>query len=249
MKEDNIMANKLNTNSNVYTIVYASVMVVIVAFLLAFVASALKPTQDANVAIDKKSQILASLNIRGLQTTEVEAKYGEVVLKDIIYGADAAEVKADGEEEGHDKQGFKVENKEITDANRPLYICNVDGATKYVIPVSGAGLWGGIWGYIALDDDCETVYGTYFSHESETAGLGARITEEWFQTSFNGKKIMASGGDDIMLSVVKKGKEGNLDPSNYVDGITGATLTSDGVNNMIHTCLTRYKDILNSYKK
>lgn len=239
----------LDTNSNAYTIIYASVMVVIVAFLLAFVASALKPTQDANVAIDKKSQILASLNIRGLQNTEVEAKYSEVVLKDIIYGASADEVTADGEMEGHDKQGFVVENKAITDSNRPLYVCSVDGATKYVIPVSGAGLWGGIWGYIALDDDCETVYGTYFSHESETAGLGARITEDWFQTSFNGKKITASGSDDIMLSVVKKGKEGNLDPSNYVDGITGATLTSDGVNNMIHTCLARYKDILNAYKK
>ena len=103
---------------------------------------------------------------------------------------------------------------------------------------------------MALDEDCETVYGTYFSHESETAGLGARITETEFQSKFQGKKLFA--GDDkskVALSVVKKGKEGDLSADNYVNGITGATLTSDGVNNMIQKCLNDYQDILESLKK
>lgn len=227
---------KLNTNGNAYTIIYASVMVILVAFLLAFVASALKPTQDANVEKDKKSQILAALNIRDVE--DVESKYAEVIKKDVIYGADAAQgVKAEN-------GGFAVENKNITADNRPLYIAEVNGETKMVVPVKGAGLWGGLWGYVAVNADGETVFGTYFSHESETAGLGARIAEQWFQESFIGKKIFAEGSEDVALSVVKKGKEGTLSPENYVDGVTGATLTSDGVNNMIKDCLGMYKDIL-----
>ncbi|MBQ8737082.1 MAG: FMN-binding protein [Bacteroidaceae bacterium] len=233
---------KLNTNSNVYTIVYASVMVIIVAFLLAFVASALKEKQDANVAIDKKSQILASLNIRNVATENVEAEYSKIVIADPIYGATVDMIA--------EKDGFKVANKDIKADNRPLYVCEVEGTTKYVVPVKGAGLWGGISGYIALNDDCETVYGTYFTHESETAGLGARITEEWFQTSFNGKKIFANDNqEEVMLSVVKKGKEGTLSKENFVDGVTGATLTCNGVDVMIKDGIKLYIDVIKSLKK
>ncbi|MBQ5460928.1 MAG: NADH:ubiquinone reductase (Na(+)-transporting) subunit C, partial [Bacteroidaceae bacterium] len=173
---------KLNTNGNAYTIIYAAVIVVIVAFLLAFVASALKPTQDDNVAIDKKQQILSSLNIRGVEKSAVDATYKSVIVNDAIYGTDPTTPTNNGE--AKDQAGFKVEGKNITPDNRPFYVAEVDGAKKYVIPVTGAGLWGGLWGYVALNEDCETVYGTYFSHESETAGLGARITEQWFQDSF-----------------------------------------------------------------
>ena len=148
------------------------------AFILAFVASALKPTQDANVELDKKSQILAALNIRGVE--DVAAKYAEVVKSDPIYGADASQGPQ------APTGGFAVATKEITPDNRPLYIAEVDGETKVVVPVKGAGLWGGLWGYIAANADGETVYGTYFSHESETAGLGARIAEQWFQDCFKG---------------------------------------------------------------
>ena len=229
---------KMNTNSNAYTIIYASVMVIIVAFLLAFVSSYLKPVQDANVELDKKSQILAALNIRDVE--DVAAKYAEVIKSDAIFGADASQ--GPKVETG----GFAVANKDITIDNRPLYIAEIDGEPKKVVPVKGAGLWGGLWGYIAVDADGETVYGTYFSHESETAGLGARIAEQWFQDSFKGKKLYAAGEEDVVLCAVKPGKEGTLSPDNYVDGITGATLTTDGVNNMIKECMTLYKDILNN---
>ena len=232
---------KLNTNGNAYTIIYATVIVIIVAFLLAFVASALKPTQDANVAIDKKQQILASLNIRNVEKSDTEDKYAEVIKQALVYEAENPTVI-----EGVD--GFDVPTKEFKE-KRPFYVAEVEGQTKYIVPMTGAGLWGGIWGYVALDDDCETVFGTYFSHESETAGLGARIVEEWFQTSFNGKKVYAGDNTQVALSVVKKGKEGTLSPDNYVNGVTGATLTSNGVNEMIQKCLTNYQNILDTYKK
>lgn len=244
---------KFNTNGNAYTIIYATVIVVIVAFLLAFVASSLKPVQEANVAIDKKQQILSALNLRGVSANEAEAKYAEVIELDPIFGSDASKPIKDGTVQGkggqHDQTGFLIATKDIKKECRPLYVAKIDGQIKYIIPVKGAGLWGGLWGYIALNDDCETVYGAYFSHEGETAGLGARITEDWFQTSFNGKKIYADGNDAaIALSVVKKGKEGTLNPDNYVNGITGATLTSNGVNDMIQSCLSDYNDILKAYK-
>ena len=233
---------KLNTNGNVYTIVYASIMVILVAFLLAFVASALKPTQDENVANDKRSQILAALGIEKGSDYDVKGKYAELVKADPVYGETAEKAKENG--------GFEVENKNLSNSCRPLYVAETPDGTKYVIPMTGAGLWGGIWGYVALDDDCETVYGTYFSHESETAGLGARITEKAFQDTFKGKKLYADGNTDkVALSVVKKGKEGDMKPENYVNGITGATLTSDGVNNMIQQSIGSYKDILESLKK
>lgn len=211
------MSKKLNTNSNLYIIIYAAVMVVIVAFLLAFVSKALQQKSDANVAIDKKSQILAALCIRSLDKSMVEAKYAEVVK----------------------------EEKDM-DGDHPLYICEVDGQTKYVVPVKGMGLWGGLWGYIGINDDGCTVYGAYFSHESETAGLGALIAERPFQEQFKGKKIFDSNGN-VVLSVIKVGKKiDGLDASSRCDALTGATLTSDGVDQMLKSCLAKYKDILNN---
>ncbi|MBQ7156193.1 MAG: FMN-binding protein, partial [Bacteroidaceae bacterium] len=158
----------MNTNSNAYTIIYASVMVIIVAFLLAFVASSLKETQDANVLRDTKSQILASLNIR--EVADVDAKYEEVI-------------------KGENEDGTKI--------------ALIDGEEKLVVPVKGAGLWGPLWGYVAINKDGQTVFGTFFNHESETAGLGARIKEQWFQELFQGKKIF--DGDEVVLGVYKKG--------------------------------------------
>ncbi len=205
---------KMNTNSNAYTIIYASVMVIIVAFLLAFVASSLKPIQDKNVALDTKKQVLASLNIR--DCADVESTYAEVL-------------------------GNQDQNEEILNAN-------VNGEEKLVIKVKGAGLWGPIWGWISVNKDGETVYGTYFNHEGETAGLGARITEQWFQDGFQGKKIFENG--DVALGVYKSGKApaGLSVEDHVVDAITGATLTSNGVNDMIQQGLSSKKDAIESFK-
>lgn len=231
----------MNTNSNSYTIIYASVMVIIVAFLLAFVSSALKPIQDVNVAIDKKSQILASLNIRGLEKSNIETEYDKVIVSDPIIKADGAVVK-DGA--AKDEAAFVLDSKDVNDENMPLYIANVNGATKYVIPVTGRGLWGGLWGYIALDEDCQTVFGAYMSHSSETAGLGALLAEQWFQERFLGKNLFKDGGNEVALTVVKAGavKDDKLE----VDGLTGATLTTNGIAAMVKDGLQKYIGFINT---
>ncbi len=191
---------KLNTNSDKYIFIYSAVLVIIVAFLLAFIFKALKPMQDANVALDVKKQILYSLNIRDLDGTEAEAKYAEVV-------------KAEKEDEAN---GQKV------------YECQIDGKDIVVVSLKGMGLWGGISGYLAIDEEGK-VYGAYFNHESETAGLGAEIkdSQKW-QEKFIGKKIFDENGS-VVLSVVKKVD----DAETQVDCVTGATLTSNGVDAML----------------
>ena len=179
--------SKLNTNSNTYIIIYSTILVVIVAFLLAFVYQALKPMQDANVALDVKKQILYSLNIRNLDGAEAEAKYADVV-------------KAE-----KDVKGQKV------------YTCKIDNEQITVVSMKGMGLWGGISGYLAIKGD-GTVYGAYFNHESETAGLGAEIKDsQAWQEKFIGKKIFDDNGN------------------------AGATLTSNGVDAMLKECLKNAK--------
>lgn len=232
----------LNTNSNSYTIIYSIIIVILVAFLLAFVFQALKPMQDANVALDKKKQILNSLNIRDLNNEEAAAKYQEVVLADEIID-EQGNVLEKGEQ-GGENYGFKLNSADFKNGKLALFVCKVDGQTKYVIPVYGMGLWGAINGYIAINADKSTVFGTYFDHESETAGLGAEIKDNraW-QNQFQGKKLFAQDPNKIALAVSKKVE----DPSTQVDGITGATLTSNGVTEMLQTCLGAYMNFLKTH--
>lgn len=232
----------LNTNSNSYTIIYSIIIVILVAFLLAFVFQALKPMQDANVALDKKKQILNSLNIRDLNNEEAAAKYQEVVLADEIID-EQGNVLEKGEQ-GGENYGFKLNSADFKNGKLALFVCKVDGQTKYVIPVYGMGLWGAINGYIAINADKSTVFGTYFDHESETAGLGAEIKDNraW-QNQFKGKKLFAQDPHKIALAVSKKVE----DPSTQVDGITGATLTSNGVTEMLQTCLGAYMNFLKAH--
>ena len=229
---------KLNTNSNIYTIVYASVMVIVVAFCLAFISDLLRPLQDDNVANDKRSQILAALNIRNVEN--VQEEYDRVLLRDIVVDVNGNTVQ--------ESNGFQVESKEIlakndADKRLPVYVCKVESDTLYVIPLFGRGLWGELWGYLALKNDFRTVYGVYMSHASETAGLGARITEEQFQEKFIGKMVFNEGDfAEVVLGVKKKVET----PDSEVDAITGATLTSDGVDDMFKTSLTPYKKFFES---
>ena len=222
----------MNTNSNSYTIIYASVIVVIVAFLLAFVSSSLKDRQNRNVEMDTKKQILSALNIR--EVSNVDSVYSTVIKADMLMQEDGS-LK---ENEGTFATGYE---KEVKENNRlHVFVAEVDGATKYVFPVYGTGLWGAIWGYVALNDDKDTVYGTYFSHASETPGLGAEIATESFQAEFKDKKTMENG--EVALGVVKNGK---VEKADYqVDGISGGTITSVAVDAMIKGCLGNYKSFL-----
>lgn len=220
----------LDTNSDIYAILYSVVVVVIVAFLLAGVSSALKPKQDANVELDKKKQILASLNIK--DQADAASVYANVIKADPIVNAEGNVVAQEG--------GFAVANEEVNDANLPLYLAEVDGAKKYIIPMTGNGLWGGIWGYLALNDDCNTIYGVYFSHASETPGLGAEIASDKFQSRFPGREVYRDG--NVALTVVKKVTDETVE----VNAISGATITCNGVNDMLQRKLAPYKAYLSA---
>lgn len=219
----------MNTNSNAYTIIYAAVMVVIVAFVLAFASSSLKDIQDKNIELDKMKQILSALKV-DIKGQDAEKIYKEYIKKDMILDANGA-VK---EETG----GFKLgESKE----EFAVFIAEVDGQTKYIIPLYGSGLWGAIWGYVALDEDKDTVYGAYFSHAGETPGLGAEISTAPFQAPFSGKHIMKDG-QLVSIAVVKPGK--TAAGQDYVDGISGGTITSVAVQDMLKNSLVRYTNFL-----
>ena len=200
---------KLNTNSNTYIIIYSTILVLIVAFLLAFVSSSLKEKQDANVALDTEKQILNSLNLRGLSDEEAHATYEKIVK---------------------------------FDEAQKVYVCTLEnGDVKYVLPLKGQGMWGGISCFLAIDDDKNTVYGAYFNHESETAGLGAEIKDnaDW-QAKFQGKKIFADETKEALALSVEKA----VNNETTVDAVTGATVTSTAVSKMLQDQLTKYMDFL-----
>lgn len=228
---------KTNSNSNSYTIIYAAVMVIIVAFMLAFVSSSLRDRQNRNVEFDTKKQILSALNVRNVE--DVENTYKKYVKQDMLMQADGTLT------ENQDGFSTAYEKEVKTNKRFHVFVAEKDGDTKYVFPVYGTGLWGAIWGYVALNSDKNTVYGVYFSHASETPGLGAEIATEHFQTLFSGKKAVDNG--QIVLGVVKNGKVEN--PECQVDGISGGTITSDGVNLMLKNCLSNYKNFLTKSKK
>lgn len=231
----------MNTNKNSYIIIYSAILVVVVAFLLAFVYAALKPQQDINVALDKKKQILASLNIRNLSDADAAAKYTEVVECDEIIDTTATVINKG--EKGGENAGFKLNSADLKEGKLAVYVCNVDGEKKYVIPVYGMGLWGSIWGYIALDADKNTIYGAYFDHQGETAGLGAEIKDsKAWQDLFKGKKIFSADGAAVAIAVKKASDVKN--PASEVDAVTGATLTSDGVSLMLQVCFSKYVTFL-----
>ncbi len=222
----------MNTNSNSYTIIYASVMVIIVAFLLAFVNSSLRDIQGKNVELDTKKQILSSLGIKDVK--DADAKFSEVVKSDMLVAEDGTLTPY----EGAFVTSFEKEYK--ANGRAHLFVCEIEGQTKYVIPVYGAGLWGAIWGYVALNEDKNSVYGTYFSHASETPGLGAEIATERFQGEFKNKTVLEDGA--IALGVVKNGKVEK--PDYQVDGISGGTITSVAVDAMLKSCMGNYTKFL-----
>ena len=202
---------KLNTNSNAYIIIYSTILVLIVAFLLAFVSQTLKPMQDKNVELDRQKQILYSLNladtVKGASDEQVIALYQAVVAPET------------------DSLG--------------IYTATVNGDTIYVLPLKGQGMWGGINCFLAVESDRNTIYGAYFNHESETAGLGAEIKDnaQW-QAKFQGKQIFI--GDSLALSVEK-----NVNNETTVDAVTGATVTSTAVSKMLQDQLQKkYMDFL-----
>ncbi|MBR6248840.1 MAG: NADH:ubiquinone reductase (Na(+)-transporting) subunit C [Muribaculaceae bacterium] len=230
----------MNKNSNIYQILYAAIMVVLVGAVLALVYMSLKPRQDENIANDKRRQILAAVHIAPPTESETGATFDKYVTGGMLVDSLGAVVDTTR------KAAFEVDmSKNVKQAQRqlPVFVCTLDdGSTKYVIPLYGAGLWGPIWGYAAVDDNGNTVYGTYFTHSGETPGLGARITEPEFQKQFDGKELHKEGAFKS-IAVMKKGQK-PLDGSDYVDAISGATITSRGVGDMLEQCIKYYEPFL-----
>lgn len=223
------------TNSNSYTFIFAIIMVVVVGVVLAFAATSLQPKQYENARQEKMQNILGTV---GIQTDRAgaEEKFKEYIKEQIVL-----------DNQGQIKEGVNAFGVDLAkelkrspdEQNFPLYIAEVEGETYYIIPLRGAGLWNAIFGYIALQDDVNTIKGAVFDHLGETPGLGAEITQEWFRQRFTDEKIFDENGELIGVSVVKGNSSSSKD-DNKVDAISGATITGDGVSDMISERLQHY---------
>ena len=243
----------MNTNNNVYTVVYTTIIVVVVAAILAFVSQSLKAKQEANEKADTISQMLTAAqygskaDLSGMGNTAVLAKYDEEIEDAFVIDLEGNELrKLEGNDVYSPKQ-LKRQNYNIKggpnktgEPELPVFIFK-NGRT--VVPIYGAGLWGPIWGYISFETDLKTIGGAYFDHESETAGLGAKIKDDpSFQATFVGE--MANFSDANVFDIVKGGApkdaEGKSVVDNKIDAISGATMTSQGLDAAIDTWLGAY---------
>ncbi len=228
----------INKQSNIYTIIYIIVLVTVVGTALALTSLSLKEKQQANEDNDRRKQILASVNITPAPD-RISADFDKYITSQLV-------VNVEGDSIGDDAFGISVQKQlknDLDNRKLPVYICSLDGSKKYIIPLYGAGLWGPIWGYIAIDSDGSTIYGAYFDHQGETPGLGAEITTEHFRGQFAGKNLFK---DSVFypVSVVKAGQKPQ-DNSDYVYGVSGGTITSKGVGAMLDDCLKPYQAYLN----
>jgi len=228
----------MNRDSNAYTFLFATVMVLVVASALAFTASALKDLQNANVRKEKMQNILATIGVT-TDRDQAETLYQKYITSAISL---TEEGSVDTEVNAFEINLNNELKKPASEQRFPLYEADVDGKKYFIIPLRGAGLWNAIWGYIALEEDKNTIKGAVFDHVGETAGLGAEITQKWFQDRFLGEKVFDTNGTLVGINVSKKNNDPkDLDKEDHeVDAISGATITGDGVTAMIMERLTHY---------
>ena len=240
-----------NKNSNGYTFLFAILMVVMVGAILAFTSLSLKPMQKANAAEKKMMNILGAIGVPS-ERGAVEAKFVDFVKERVSIDSEGRKVgsRSGTVEAGDAEDPFNINvqkdfrsKADASTLNFPLFACNKEGQDLYVVPVVGKGLWGPIWGYVALESDMETIYGAVFDHKTETPGLGAEIKEGFFQDPFKGKKISKVAPH---FEVVK----GGAPTTEYsVDGITGGTITSKGVGEMVDRTMSIYLKYFQSAPK
>ncbi len=238
----------MKKNSNQYIFIFSSVMVIIVAVFLAMAAISLGPLQAKNVRIEKMQNILKSVAVES-EVAAAEKLFNQYIKEQVV-------LNSKGETVSNDIAAFDIDLKKELDKVKtgngdkqlfPLFVCNKEGKLYYIIPVRGKGLWGPIWGYIALEEDMNTIYGVSFGHKSETPGLGAEIETTAFQQEFAGKKIFDEQGNFVSVKVIK----GNVAPENPhgVDAVSGATVTSNGVSEMMERTLKNYIPYFENSKK
>lgn len=236
----------MDKNSNAYTFIFAIVMVLIVALVLSFAATSLADRQNVNHRAEKMQSILNSIGIDSVMkegqkvymTRNMASDYyDKFITKQLTLRSDGS---VDESVNAFDVDLAQELKKPVDKQVFPLYIANVKGKKYYIIPLRGFGLWDAIWGYISLEDDVDTVKGAIFDHKGETAGLGAEITKDWFANSFKNEQVLDKNGNVVGISVVKGYNGGNNKEDHAVDAISGATLTGNGVTNMIHERLKHY---------
>lgn len=227
----------MNKESNSYTLIYAVIVVIMVAVMLAFTAEALHPRQARNEAIDKIRQILASIDVASTHS-DAEQLYQKYIVDSYLVNSQGEKVQGDAFETELASESAKPE----AERKYPVFEALIDGNKKYILSLRGAGLWGPIWGFISLDTDKNTVYGASFGHEGETPGLGAEIDKPVFGKKFIGKKFFNSENRFTSIAVVKAGK--TLQGQDYIDGISGGTITSQGVDAMLKSSIGAYEAFL-----
>ncbi|MFN2395194.1 MAG: NADH:ubiquinone reductase (Na(+)-transporting) subunit C [Bacteroidales bacterium] len=228
--------------SNRYIFIYASVMVIAVALVLSTAATLLRPLQERNMRIEKMQNILSTIGISSPRGEAIEL-FEEYIIETKVLNNKGEEIEGDAfEVDLQDENRKPVEERQL-----PLYVAELDDELYYIVPVRGNGLWGAIWGYLSFLGDMTTVAGANFDHASETPGLGAEIADPPFQNQFEGKKIFDESGDFQSITVVKGGAPAG-DP-HAVDGISGGTITSNGVTAMLRNGLQVYKPYFEKQKE
>lgn len=244
------------TDSNVYTLIFAIVMVIVVGSMLAFFASSLKPNIDENKRIEKQQNILYAMGVNEndessanfVSTAVAGQEFSKYIKKQLVI---------EGDNITEDEKAYLIDvKKEQAKAKKggtrrlPLFVGEKDGNTFYVAPIYGKGLWDAIWGYVSMDENM-VVQGAYFDHKGETPGLGANIKQRYFMDDFYGEHLLTEAGVFKGITVAK----GNNDPKNEdktdyeVDAIAGATITGDGVSAMIKDDLALYVPYFKTLKK
>jgi len=239
------MANK---ESNSYIFMYSTILVVVAAAVLAVASVGLRPFQKKNQEIEKMQQLLTAVGIEN-DVKNAEDLYKKYFVQELAVNKKGEVVSTyENETLKGEVRPFNVElSKELAkgdEAMLPIFICNQDGKTVYVVPVHGKGLYDAIWGNVAIADDLNTIVGVLFDHKGETPGLGAEITNPAFPAQFKGKKIFEN--DEVKLAVVKSSKKTN--DTFEADAVTGATNTSNGVSNMLKDCLSNYVEYFKTLK-
>jgi Na+-transporting NADH:ubiquinone oxidoreductase subunit C len=224
--------------SNRYIFIFSAIMVVVVATLLSLAATLLQPAQAKNLEIEKKSNMLESINIEATPAN-AEELYSKYINEGFVLNSSGEPV------EGVDAFTVVLRNEQRKKPEQqalPVFRATAgDGENLIIIPVEGKGLWGPIFGYVSLKSDMNTIYGVNFDHKGETPGLGAEINTSEFESQFRGKKLF-DDNDFISVQVVKGGaREGDI---HGVDAISGGTITSKGLEKMIFDCLKKYNGYL-----
>lgn len=240
-----------NKESNGSTFGFAIALVVVVGVVLAMLSMGLQSKKDQNSEVKKQMEILSAL--MDLKKEGITRKNARDEFKKYVNLDDAVVLDINGDV----KEGVKAfdvniqteyKDKKLKDSNKnfPLFVAKKDGKTLYVIPVIGKGLWGPIWGNICLDEDMNTIVGASFGHKGETPGLGAEIGQQFFINRWIGEKIADDQSNFLKFEIVKDGS-GNSQPQK-VDGITGGTITSKGVEEMANRCLSVYATYFKNLK-